>query len=211
MVKAYRQMLPSVTVYRASQSWGRGRPEGWEGRGSGSHLSPATSFWSGDLLQRPSLIWTSVSSSSAVTRLEQLSLRSFPAFCNLFWNLMSILKGGRKVQRKAGKGEREGERNSIIICYGTLGKELSPVWTSISFPLKWGSFIFNIPFNSRRLYKSINWIFCPWVLISMGKRPWVKSLPWMDPDCLHFSITPFNCEHLHQLIFRTGRGRNTTL
>ena len=157
-----------------------------------------------------------LSSSSAVTRLEQLSLRSFPAFCNLFWNLvnerlMSILKWGRKGQRKAGKGERERERNSIIICYGTLGKELSPVWISISFPLKWGSFIFNIPFNSHRLYKSINWIFCPWVLISMGKRPWVKSLPWMDPDCLHFSITPFNCEHLHQLIFRTGRGRNTTL
>lgn len=139
-------MLPSVTVYRAPQSWGSGRPEGWEGRGSGSYLSPATSCWYGTCYN--ALRSSSWSSSS---------LRSFPALCNLFWNLvnerlMSILKRGRKGQRKAGKGEREVERSSPIICYGTLSKELSPVWTSVSFPLKWGSFIFNIPFNSCRLY-----------------------------------------------------------
>ena len=150
-------MLPSVTVYRAPQSWGSGRPEGWEGRGSGSYLSPATSCWYGTCYNalrssRPPFPhlhqWQGWSSSS---------LRSFPALCNLFWNLvnerlMSILKRGRKGQRKAGKGEREVESSSPIICYGTLSKELSPVWTSVSFPLKWGSFIFNIPFNSCRLY-----------------------------------------------------------
>lgn len=37
----------------------------------GSHLSPAANWWCGDLLERPSLVWTSISSSSNMKRLEE--------------------------------------------------------------------------------------------------------------------------------------------
>lgn len=53
----------------------------------GSHLSPVASWWCGDLVQRPSLVWTSISSSSKMERLESFisqtsssSVKSFLRF-----------------------------------------------------------------------------------------------------------------------------------
>lgn len=110
-----------------------GRPIDEKGEEVGSHVSPATSPWCGDLLQRPSLVWTSISSSSKIKRLEgfisKISSSSVKSFLKSGLERL-ISKGGRKGQRGAEEGEG-GERLPHFL-YETLGKRL-PLSFSILF------------------------------------------------------------------------------
>lgn len=153
---AQRQMLLSANSIRPTKlgQWKDLRDEKEEE--VGFHLSPASSWWCGDLVQRPSLVWPPFPHLQKWRDWSRSSLRAPPVLWNLFRNLFHeglILKGESKGQRGGDWGERRKEAPLFLLWDSS--QEVASLWVSVSFFLKSeGVSYLWYSFSSLRFYVS---------------------------------------------------------